>query len=397
MLFNSIDFLCFFPVVVLLYYVVPMKARWVWLLLASYYFYMSWNISYGILIAVSTIITYVGARLIGRTENLILKKFFLIISCLSNLSVLFYYKYIDFIVANINRFFGWMGSEHTIHWLNVFLPVGISFYTFQTLGYVIDVYRKDVLAEKNIFKYALFVSFFPQLVAGPIEKSTNLLTQIQTKKSFSPQNITLGLILMGQGFFMKLVIADNLATVVDTVYSDTNVYSGWYLIIATILFAFQIYGDFGGYSLIAIGAARILGFQLIENFNAPYFSKSISEFWRRWHISLQNWFRDYIYIPLGGNKKGRIRQYINTMTVFLISGLWHGAAWHYVIWGGINGLFCVVGARVKSGKEKVLSKLNINRQLFCYRLLSVISTFVLIDLTWIFFRAETVTQAVSII
>lgn len=335
MLFNSFHFLVFFPVVVMIYFIFPKKVRWIWLLLASYYFYMSWNVKYALLIACSTAITWCSGLLLQKFKcRLRIKKIIVALCCISNLAILFYFKYFQFAVENINKLLSGTNIRLLNNAHDIILPVGISFYTFQALSYTIDVYREEIDFEPNILKYALFVSFFPQLVAGPIERSKNLLTQIRRPTSFCYERLREGLIYMGYGYFMKLVMADKISIVVDTVYGNIEAYPGWFLICATILFAFQIYGDFGGYSLIAIGAARILGFDLMENFRAPYFSQSISEFWRRWHISLSTWFRDYIYIPLGGNRRSSIRKYFNLLVVFITSGLWHGASWHFVAWGG---------------------------------------------------------------
>ena len=239
-------------------------------------------------------------------------------------------------MSNVNAMLAQFNFELIQPAFDVVLPVGISFYTFQALSYTVDVYRKDIYAEKNILKYALFVSFFPQLVAGPIERSKNLLIQFNKEHHFDYNRVKNGLLLMLWGFFMKLVIADRVAMVVDQVYNNYTQYAGFEIAIATVFFAIQIYCDFGSYSNIAIGAAQVMGFTLMENFRQPYFSKSVAEFWRRWHISLSSWFRDYLYIPLGGNRKGKVLKYINLMIVFLTSGLWHGASWHFVVWGGLE-------------------------------------------------------------
>ncbi len=280
--------------------------------------------------------------------------------------------------------------------IEIILPVGISFYIFQALSYVIDVYRRDIYAERNFLKYALFVSFFPQLVAGPIERSKNLLTQIGTPKEFSYENLRRGALFMLWGFFLKVVIADRAAIIVNTVYADSTTYCGFYIIIATFFFAIQIYCDFAGYSTIARGAALILGFSLTDNFCAPYFSKSVKEFWRRWHISLTSWFRDYLYIPLGGNRKGKIRKKANLLCVFAVSGLWHGSSMAYVVWGMLNGIFQVIGDEFRLLCEKTVKKLKyylpgkieyIGMDSFSKNLLQRLSTFILINFTWLFFRA----------
>lgn len=346
MLFNSYQFLIFFPVVTLIYFLIPHKIRYIWLLIASYFFYMCWNTKYALILLFSTAVTYVGGILISKAnkvednrKKIIYKKVFVALSFIINLSILFLFKYFDFAIDNINRILAVLNIQLLNPKFDVVLPVGISFYIFQALGYTVDVYREDVKAERNFLKYALFVSFFPQLVAGPIERSKNLLEQMYEKHYFEAQRVKDGLLLMIWGGFQKIVIADRIAIVVDTIFNKFPEYGGMYIIVAAILFAFQIYCDFSGYSIIAVGAAKVMGFRLMENFNAPYFSMSISEFWRRWHISLSTWFKDYVYIPLGGNRKGKIRKYINIMIVFFVSGLWHGASWNYIVWGGLNRSF----------------------------------------------------------
>lgn len=330
MLFNSWQYLCFYPIVVLIYFILPKKVKNIWLLLASYYFYMGWNAKYIVLLFFTTVVTYIGSLIIEKYR----KKWILFLTLVLNFSVLFYFKYIQFAWNNLGHICNKLGIPFIEHKFDILLPVGISFFTFQAVGYTIDVYRKEIYAERNFFRYALFVSFFPQLVAGPIERSKNLLKQLDKTYTYSYDRMREGLLLMLWGFFLKLVIADRAAIFVDTVFADTNKYAGLYIVVATIIFAFQIYCDFYGYSVIAMGSARIIGLNLMDNFNAPYFSRSVAEFWRRWHISLSTWFRDYLYIPLGGSHKGKIRNYLNLMIVFLTSGLWHGSAWTYVTWGG---------------------------------------------------------------
>lgn len=356
MQFNSFDFLCFFPIVIAIYFVIPRKTRYLWLLAASYYFYMGWNPKYALLIAFSTVVTYFSGIFIEKINNRISdknetdeeykkairqKKQVVAVSFTVNLLILVFFKYFDFLLGNINGILSRFGISIVEKPFDVLLPVGISFYTFQALSYTMDVYRNEIKAEKNILKYALFVSFFPQLVAGPIERSKNLLKQIETVHTFDLWNyerITKGLTVMLWGFFQKMVIADRIAILVDNVYDKYWLYGSSALILATILFAFQIYCDFGSYSNIAIGAAEVMGFSLMENFDTPYFSTSIKEFWRRWHISLSTWFRDYLYIPLGGNRKGTFRKYLNLIITFLVSGLWHGASWSFIVWGDTRSL-----------------------------------------------------------
>lgn len=397
MLFNSFHFMLFYPLVVLFYFALPHRVRYIWLLIASYYFYMCWNAKYAVLIGISTLITYAGGLLIGREQALWKKKLWVFLCMLSNLAILFFFKYFDFFVDNINRLFAIAGMQIVEPAFDVILPVGISFYTFQALSYTMDVYRKEIYTEKNLFRYALFVSFFPQLVAGPIERSKNLLVQIGRRQYFDYERVKSGLLLMLWGFFLKLVIADRAAILVNTVYNDYEQYEGIPLILATLFFGLQIYCDFGSYSAIAIGSAKVMGFRLMDNFRQPYFSCSIAEFWRRWHISLSTWFRDYLYVPLGGNRKGTARKYANTMIVFLVSGLWHGASWTFVIWGFLHGAFQVIGQITRPYKEKVTRKLNIKTEAGSYKLGQMFITFCLVNFAWIFFRAENFTQALGIL
>lgn len=396
MLFNSMNFLIFFPIVVCIYFILPEKVKKFWLLASSYYFYMCWNVKYVVLLLSSTVITYVSGLLLERLkqntwDDALKRKYKKAVVALSfslNLTILFYFKYINFALSIMNRIFHMIHIDLNVPDFDILLPVGISFYTFQALSYTMDVYRDEIYAEKNFFRYALFVSFFPQLVAGPIERSKNLLKQLVKPKKFDFEAAVDGFLLMLWGFFLKLVLADRIAIFVDTVYADYQTYTGWYLIIATMLFAMQIYCDFYGYSVIAMGAAKILGMQLMENFEAPYLSVSVAEFWRRWHISLTSWFKDYLYIPLGGSHKGKIRKYFNKMFVFLASGLWHGADISFVIWGGINGFYQIVGEALQPVRDKAVSVLGLNRESLGHKLLHVIGTFLLVDFSWIFFRAD---------
>lgn len=390
MLFNSVPFLLFFPAVLLVNFALPHRARYLWLLAASYYFYMCWNPPYALLMLTSTAITYASGLLISRVRSR--AKLWVALSFISNLAILFFFKYYRFAADSLMTALGHFGITWNAPAFDVLLPVGISFYTFQALSYTMDVYRGTVQAEKNFLRYALFVSFFPQLVAGPIERSANLLSQLSRKRPFDPAQFKSGALLMLWGYFQKMVVADRAAIVVDIIYGYQEAYAGWTLALATVLFAVQIYCDFGGYSAIAIGAARILGVELMQNFRQPYFARSVSEFWRRWHISLSTWFRDYLYIPLGGNRKGTLRKYLNLMITFVLSGLWHGANWTYVAWGALNGAFQIAG----DVKNRLLQKRN-RRETFSLRLLQRIATFVLICLTWVFFRASSIGDALSIL
>lgn len=303
----------------------------------------------------------------------------------------------DFAFSVIASVFRMIHIELNVPDFDIMLPVGISFYTFQALSYTMDVYRNEIYAEKNFLRYALFVSFFPQLVAGPIERSKNLLKQLDKPRKFDFEMARDGFLLMLWGYFLKIVLADRIALFVDTVYADPQTYAGTYLIVATILFAVQIYCDFYGYSVIAMGAAKILGIQLMENFRSPYLSVSVAEFWRRWHISLTSWFKDYLYIPLGGNRKGKWRKYINILVVFLVSGLWHGANASFVIWGGLNGLYQIAGEIGKPLRDKIVSVFHLNRDSLGHRLLCILGTFLLVDISWIFFRADGMKNALQII
>lgn len=404
MLFNSYNFLIFFPIVVLIYFLIPQKIKYIWLLIASYYFYMCWNAKYVLILLFSTAITYASGILITKANNckderkrIRKKKIFVALSFIINLSILFMFKYFDFAVDNINQVLGHLNMKLLNPTFDVVLPVGISFYIFQALSYTVDVYRKDVEAERNFLKYALFVSFFPQLVAGPIERSKNLLSQVNAKHYFDAQRVKDGLLIMIWGGFQKIVIADRVAIFVDTVFNNFPEYGGMYVVIAVLLFAVQIYCDFAGYSTIAIGAAKVMGFDLMENFNCPYFSMSVAEFWRRWHISLSSWFKDYLYIPLGGNRKGKLRKYINLMIVFLVSGLWHGASWSFIVWGGLNGIFQIIGERLKKLRDFIVKKLHLDRETASHKIYKIITTFLLIDFTWIFFRASSCRQAIEMI
>ena len=396
MLFNSIEFLLFFPAVVLLYYAIPGKLRVFWILLTSYLFYMNWNPAYALLLLFSTAVTFLFGLLIGkrRTKEKAaaeagrpirqISKVWVGVSFAVNLAILFFYKYFDFTVDNLNVIRGWMGLAPVTPGFDVLLPVGISFYIFQAISYVVDVYRGDVRMETNFIKYAAFVSFFPQLVAGPIERSTNLLTQFDTPHKLEYDNVRDGLLRMVWGFFLKIVIADRAAILVNQVFNYCNYYEGPTVLIAAVLFAFQVYGDFAGYSNIAIGAAQVMGFKLMKNFERPYLAVSVSDFWRRWHISLSTWFRDYLYIPLGGNRRGRLRQCLNMAAVWLLTGIWHGANWNYVLWGCYYGALLLI--------EKLVLKKVLNR---LPGIIQRIYTMFFVVIGWIIFKCEDMAYGIS--
>ncbi len=397
MLFNSLDYLIFFPIVVFTYFSLPEKHRNGFLLIASYYFYMSWKPVYAGLIFASTIIDYFCGLKMDDKQSILPRRFYLVFSLLGNLSILFTFKYFNFFTENlfgVLHFFDWSVSTPT---LNVILPVGISFYTFQSLSYTIDTYMKKRDAEEDFLKFALYVSFFPQLVAGPIERSTHLLPQFDEDFNFDVERTLNGLKLIVWGFFKKIVIADQLAIFVNQIYGAPETFGGAHLLVATIFFSFQIYCDFSGYSDIAIGSARILGFDIMENFHRPYFAKSIPEFWIRWHISLSTWFKDYVYIPLGGNRVNSYRHYFNLAAVFLISGLWHGAAWTFVIWGAIHAVYYLVHLWKKPLDETV-NQLVSNPLLKGIRSFTrIVVTFGLVTFSWVFFRAQTLEDAILIV
>ena len=396
MLFNSISFVIFFPIVLVLYLLLPKKARAFLLLAASYFFYMCWNPKYIVLIVLTTLTTYACALIIGKSEKTGTRKGFLTGCILFNFAILFLFKYFDFFLSTVNKGISLFGAEALKSPFHFLLPVGISFYTFQTIGYVIDVYRGKIKAEKNIVDYALFVSFFPQLVAGPIEKSENLLPQIKSikeKNLFRYEDLVSGFGCMLWGMFMKMVIADRAAILVNHVFDEYYKYGTVELVIAMVLFSIQIYADFAGYSYIAIGVARAMGIKLMENFNTPYFATGIKDFWDRWHISLSLWFRDYLYIPLGGNRKGKARKLMNLFIVFLASGLWHGASWHYVIWGAIHGLLRCLEDLLSPLGEKLERVMKIRKEPFSYRFGKIVITFICVNIAWVFFRAESLSHA----
>jgi len=401
MLFNSVDFVIFFVIFLFIYFLLPRKAKLVFLLLASYYFYMCWEPSYAVLILLSTVVDYIAGLFMGRCKEKKKRRKFLFLSLAVNLWMLFFFKYFNFAWETLNAAFSFLGVAMEIPYKNILLPVGISFYTFQTLSYTIEVYNGKIKPTKNFLKFALYVSFFPQLVAGPIERPWHLLAQFDRKIRFEHKKISSGLKQVIWWMFKKLVIADTLALFVDQIYGNVGAFSGPTLILATIFFAFQIYCDFSGYSDIAIGIARMMGYDLMKNFNRPYFSKTISEFWRRWHISLSTWFKDYVYIPLGWNRKKKWRHYLNLFLTFLISWLRHWASWGFVIWGALNGLYLIVELVSKKWRLKfadsVFSWLRRKWQedlegRFVFwklrRFLNVLFTFGLICFAWIFFRAN---------
>lgn len=378
MLFNSLAYAIFLPVVFIIYWLIPQRSRWVLLLTASYYFYMSWDCRYVVLILFTTVVSYSSSLLLERAKKKTWKDLIIVSALVLCLGVLFVFKYYDFAMETLAHFI-----TFEPHHLDLLLPVGISFYTFQTLSYVIDVYRGEIPAEKNFGVYATFVSFFPQLVAGPIERSSSLLPQIKEEHVFDAEKAYYGIRLILWGLFKKMLIADNLAVYVDLVFGDIYNYTGGTLLIATLFFTIQIYCDFSGYSDIARGSAKMFGIELMENFKSPYFSVCVKDFWARWHISLSSWFRDYLYIPLGGNRVTRSRNCLNLMVTFLVSGLWHGASWNFVVWGGIHGL-----AQIYENAFGI--KKTEDDRLFIF--IRRVVVFAFVAFAWIFFRVDDIHQ-----
>jgi alginate O-acetyltransferase complex protein AlgI len=434
MLFNSLQFLLFFIVITLSYFSLKWQGRWMLLLVASCYFYMVFQPAYIVILFLTIVIDYIAGIWIEKTSGKT-RRWLLILSLISNLGILAFFKYLGFFTENLALLFEKLslpGVADTVtdlvnrifvKVLHVFgqsgissykdnmsiLPIGLSFHTFQAMSYTIEVYRGNQKAEKHFGIYALYVMFYPQLVAGPIERPQNVLWQFHDYFKYDAEKVKAGLMQMAFGLFKKLVIADRLAILVDHAYADPAQQNGLTLLIATFFYTFQIYCDFSGYSDVAIGAARVMGFTLMENFRTPYIAQSVSEFWRRWHISLSTWFRDYLYIPLGGNRKGEFRQYLNMLIVFLASGLWHGPNWTYVIWGGLNGVYQILAVL----RDKLLARMGFSstppslvtspvhdrqsRKSLLRSVVNTLITFVLIMLTWVFFRARSVSDALLIL
>jgi alginate O-acetyltransferase complex protein AlgI len=392
MLFNSIEFAIFFPIVAAIYFILPQRLQTIHLLVASSIFYMAFIPAYILILALTILVDYTAGIFLEKTQGrlrFLLLTASVVVTCL----ILFVFKYFFFFMDNVVGFAGLMGWQLSRPVIDVALPIGLSFHTFQSLSYVIEVYHRRQKAERDFITYATYVMFFPQLVAGPIERPQNLLHQFHERHDFVYDRVTSGLKRMGWGFFKKLVIADRLALYVNDVYGQPESYNGLQLTIATVFFAYQIYCDFSGYSDIAIGSARVLGFKLMENFDQPYHSLTISEFWRRWHISLSTWFRDYVYIPMGGSRFGERRHFVNLVVTFGASGLWHGANWTYVIWGLLNAVYLIVGGLTQTARDGWFQAHWLGRDTFARRFLMWGSTFALTCVGWIFFRAKTLGDA----
>ena len=398
MLFNSLQYVIFLPIVVMLYFLIPYKYRIYLLLAASYYFYMCWKVEYIFLILGSTLIDYYAGIQIEKSRTQRRKKRFLVLSILTNLGILFSFKYFNFINDSVRAVFDQFNIFYNVPAFRVLLPVGISFYTFQSLSYSIDMYRGvKEKAERNLPLFALYVSFFPQLVAGPIERSTRLIPQLHQENKLSYENLVEGLKQILWGMFKKLVIADRLAIYVNAVFNNQPEHNGTSLVVATLFFTFQVYCDFSAYSDIAIGSARMMGYDLMINFRRPFFSRSFAEFWKRWHISLITWFKDYLYIPLGGTRVPKWRWYLNILLVWTISGLWHGAGWNFVLWGMASGMFLIMAVWLKPLRVKFWQVTGWSQETILHRALQIGLTFFLFYFVQFFFRANSTIDTLQII
>ena len=396
MLFNSFEFAVFFPAVALLHFLLPFRARWVLLLLASLGFYMAWRVEYVLLLLASTLIDYYAGRAMGRCATRRERRKYLFLSLAGNFGILFTFKYAGFFTRSWNGLASGVGWSTQLPVLDLVLPVGISFYTFQALSYAIDVYRGTLRPETNPARFILFVTYFPQLVAGPIERAGRLIPQLRQPTTPEGARIADGLRRMAFGLFKKVVIADRLSRAVDAVYSDPTRQGGPALALATVFFAFQIYCDFSGYSDVAVGAARVMGIELMENFRSPYLSRSMREFWQRWHISLSTWFRDYVYQPLGGSRQGEARTVLNLAAVFLLSGLWHGANWTFVLWGAFHG-GCLIASRLTAAvRGHALARTRAERFPGLLAAGRTLFTFALVNLGWVLFRAHSLSDALEV-
>lgn len=396
MLFNSLEFAVFFPVVVLLYFLLPHALRLPMVLAASCVFYMAFQPVYILILLVTILIDYVAGIYIERTSGTP-RKVLLWVSILATCMVLFVFKYYDFINGNIGLIAARLGFEYPLKPMHMLLPIGLSFHTFQSLSYVVEVYRGNQKAERNFVVYSTYVMFFPQLVAGPIERPQNLLHQFYERHAFDVARVASGLKRMTWGLFKKVVIADRLAIYVNDVYASPSSHNGLQLTVATVFFAYQIYCDFSGYSDMAIGSARVLGFTLMENFRTPYHSFSISEFWRRWHISLSTWFKDYLYVPLGGSRVGPVRRAANYLITFGVSGLWHGANWTYIVWGLLNGVYLMVGSATLPARNRLFAAAGIPADGLLRRFTMLSTTIFLTCIGWVIFRAHSMSDAAYIL
>lgn len=395
MLFNSLEFLVFFPIFLLVYFTTKGNVRTAFCLVSSYLFYGWWDWRFlGLILLLTTINFYLGI-IISKTDSDAQRKRSLFVSCFCSLAILGFFKYFNFFLDSLAEGINKLGIEWNFGTLSIILPVGISFYTFQTMSYTIDLYRRKIEVENSFLKFATFVAFFPQLVAGPIVRASTFIPQLYHDHKFDWKRFGDGMCIILWGFVMKSAVADSLALVADSRFAQPYLYSSLSLLIGVIFYSFQIYGDFCGYSLIAIGIGRILGYDFGINFNRPYFAISFSDFWQRWHISLSSWLRDYLYIPLGGNRHGRIRTHINLLTTMLLGGLWHGANWTFVIWGGLHGMYLILQRIIGPFYNSAINILKIPKALS--HLFLIFTIFTLTSFAWIFFRATSLSDAIYII
>lgn len=397
MLFNSVEFLLFFPIVTALFFMLPHSWRWLLLLVASCFFYMFFKPEYILILGFTIVIDYFAGILLENEKEPGRRKWYLIASLIANIGVLAVFKYYNFINDNITglaKLFNW---HNTIPYLSIVLPIGLSFHTFQAMSYTIEVYRGHQKAERHFGIYALYVMFYPQLVAGPIERPQNILPQFRIEQFFTYENAVLGFNLILYGLFKKIVVADRLALYVNQVYADIPSANTISALLAVVFFSIQIYCDFSGYSDIARGTAKVMGYDLMVNFDRPYLAKSIREFWTRWHISLSTWFRDYLYIPLGGNRGGKLHWYRNLLIVFVISGLWHGANWTFIIWGALHGFYLIIGLTIAASARNSTSAFTASKLKLLKVTLRQIGVFSLVSFSWIFFRSANLQQALAMI
>ena len=392
--FYSVDFFTFLSITIALFFLSPGRFRWAILLASSYYFYSTFKVQYVLLIAFSTIITYYTALLMQKQQEKSARKKYVLVSAISNLGLLFVFKYYNFFSGSLASLLGFYDIFYESHTLRLVVPVGISFYIFQVVSYTIDVYRGNKTAERHLGLFALYVAFFPKLLAGPIERAKQFLPQLHEGHQWDWERVTNGLKLMVWGLFKKVVVADRLSVFVDIVFSNPDSYKGPSLALAMVLYSFQIYCDFSGYTDVAIGISQVFGFKLMDNFDRPYTARSIAEFWRRWHISFSTWLRDYLYIPLGGNRVAPARLYINLMIVFLVCGLWHGASWTFVEWGLIHGFYLIVGLASRDIRSEIVHTIRLDRFPAVHKGIQVFTTFILVSLAWVFFRADSLHDAI---
>ncbi len=405
MVFNSLKYVIFLAIVIAVYYIVPRKHQNIFLLVANYVFYAFWSVKYSFVLLFCTLITFEAALIIDKTRSQFStegqlhqksEKRIFVITLVVLFSVLAIFKYTNFIIENVNIVLNTF-KERNITPVSLVLPVGISFFTFQAAGYLIDIYKGKYNAGHSFINYAIFVSFFPQVLSGPIGRGDEQLSQYKNPREFNYDNFIFGALSFLWGLFIKMVISDRIAILVDTIYGDYTSYTGMQIIFATICFGLQIYTDFCGYSSMAIGSAKMLGILIPENFHTPYFSQSIKEFWRRWHISFSSWLKDYVYIPLGGSHCSKLKKYVNIVVTFLVSGIWHGAQWNYVIWGLLHGIYQIIGDLMKPVYLKINKITKINTKTTVWKICRMLITFCLVDFAWLFFRADGLINSFGII